>query len=78
MDQMSKTKEILPIGKDEASFKLHDDIAQMLFSYATYHKKPISKNRLQKMIAFSNLDMRAGLVAVNILARVQQYLDEIK
>lgn len=70
-------RELLPVGKDAASMKLVDDIGHMLMDFVVHNQKPYSKT-LQKFIAKGLHDIRAGLVAVHIIARIQQYLDEIK
>lgn len=70
-------KLLLPACRDEASLKLHDDIAQMLMDFVCHGHKPFSKS-LQKFLVRGTHDLRAGLVSVAIIARVQQYLDETK
>ena len=69
------TTKIIPMGQDEASFKLHEDISQMLMDYVCYNQKPFSK-ALTKFLIKGMHDLRAGIVAVEILARVQKYLDD--
>ena len=68
-------KRIIPIGDDDVSMKLHDDIAQILMKFLTHNQKPYNK-AMQKFMAKGLHDLRAGIVSVEILVRVQEFLDE--
>jgi len=57
------------------SIKLNDKIASLLMDFVTHNQKPFSKT-LQKFIARGCHDLRANLVAVQILHLVQDYLDK--
>lgn len=66
---------IFPIGHDEASKKLHEDIAKILMEFVCHNQKAYSK-ALNKFIATGCHDIRAGGVALEILRLVQDFFDE--
>lgn len=76
-DTKTQSKELLPIGKDEESMKLVEDIGQMLMSFVCHGQKPFSK-KLNDFVATGCHDIRAHLVAVDIIQKVQDYLDNQK
>ena len=69
-------KELIPVGFNDESMKLCDDIARMLMDFVCNNHK--GGKSLSKFIANGCHDIRAGGVAVDILVRVQQFLDSEK
>jgi hypothetical protein len=69
-------KELIPVGYNEESLKLHRDISRMLMDFVCHNHKGVKS--LSKFIANGCHDIRASGVAVDIVVRVQQFLNSEK
>lgn len=69
-------KEITPVGYNEASDKLHSDICRILMDFVCHNHK--GGKSLSKFIANGCHDIRASSVSIDILVRVQEFLDSEK